>query len=162
MYHLYYLSLSLSLFVEAGKGVPEVIILDPSGNKNTVPVKVRQTSPDLWRCEYVSSIIGLHSVNIFFAGQPIPNSPYGVRISPGTTISSLLCRNFNETRFAASDARKVKASGRGLQPTGVRVNDEADFKIYTDGAGEGYPDVQVIGPGGMKVPCKLKKLTVSI
>jgi filamin len=46
-----------------------------------------------------------------------------------------------------SDAKKVRASGRGLQPGGVRVGDVADFKIYTEGAGEGNPDVRVIGPG---------------
>ncbi|XP_022901138.2 filamin-A isoform X2 [Onthophagus taurus] len=125
---------------EAGRGVPEVIILDPEGHKTTVPVTVRQTSPDIWRCEYVSSFVGLHSVNIFFAGHFIPNSPFGVRISP------------------VSDAKKVRASGRGLQPAGIRVKDDADFKVYTDGAGEGQPDVLVIGPGGVKVPCKIKKL----
>ncbi|KAK9889074.1 hypothetical protein WA026_004346, partial [Henosepilachna vigintioctopunctata] len=124
----------------AGKGVPEVIILDPSGNKNTVPVKIRQTSNDIWRCEYASSMIGLHSVNIFFAGKPIPNSPIGVKLSP------------------SSDAKRVKVCGRGLQPNGVRVKDEADFKIFTEGAGEGLPDVQVIGPGGIKEPCIMRKI----
>lgn len=54
-----------------------------------------------------------------------------------------------------SDARKVRASGRGLQPVGVRVGDEADFKIYTEGAGEGVPEVQVIGPGGVKKPVEM-------
>jgi len=132
------------LITDAGKGVPEVVILDPSGNKNSVPVKVRQTTPDLWRCEYISTVVGLHSVNIFFAGQPIPNSPFGVRISP------------------ASDYRKVKASGRGLQATGVRVKDAADFNIYTDGAGEGYPDVQIIGPAGVKETCKITKVEGNI
>lgn len=71
------------MLADAGRGVPEVIILDPSGHKNTVPVKVRPISQDVWRCEYVSPAIGLHSVNVFFAGQPIPNSPYGVRVAPG-------------------------------------------------------------------------------
>lgn len=60
-----------------------MIILDPAANKHSVPVTVRQTTPDIWRCEYVSSTVGLHSVNVFFAGQSIPNSPFGVRISPG-------------------------------------------------------------------------------
>ena len=41
----------------------------------------------------------------------------------------------------------MRASGRGLQPTGVRVRDKADFKIYTEGAGEGTPEVRIIGPG---------------
>jgi hypothetical protein len=69
--------------VDTGRGVPEVIILDPAGLKTTVPVKLRQISPDLWRCEYVSPELGLHSVNVFFAGQPIPDSPFGVRVSAG-------------------------------------------------------------------------------
>lgn len=76
--------MSISFFnIDAGKGVPEVIILDPSGHKNTVPVKVRQISPDLWRCECMYPTVGLHAVNIFFAGQPIPNNPFGVKVSPG-------------------------------------------------------------------------------
>lgn len=125
---------------DAGRGVPEVIILDPSGHKTSVPVKVRPIAQDVWRCEYVSPVIGLHSVNIFFAGQPIPNSPYGVRVAP------------------VSDAKKVRASGRGLQPGGVRVGDVADFKIYTEGAGEGNPDVRVIGPGGVNEPVKIRKV----
>lgn len=41
----------------------------------------------------------------------------------------------------------MRASGRGLQPKGVRVKDDADFKIYTEGAGEGTVDVRIIGPG---------------
>lgn len=72
--------------LDAGKGVPEVIILDPAGNKDAIPVKVRQTSPDVWCCEYASAAIGLHSVNVFFAGKAIPNSPYGVRVSPGVLL----------------------------------------------------------------------------
>ena len=58
------------------------------------------------------------------------------------------------------DPKKVRASGRGLQSNGVRVKDEADFKIYVEGAGEGQPDVQIIGPGGAKIPCKLQKVII--
>ncbi|XP_065165587.1 filamin-A isoform X3 [Atheta coriaria] len=125
---------------DAGNGVPEVIILDPAGKNDTVPVKLRQTAPDTWRCEYLSPITGLHSVNVFFAGRSIPNSPFGVRVSP------------------LADSKKVKASGRGLQAQGVRVKDAADFKICTEGAGEGQVEVQIIGPGGVSVPCKLQKV----
>lgn len=49
--------------------------------------------------------------------------------------------------FSVSDARRVRASGRGLQPNGVRVRDAADFRVYTEGAGEGNVEVKVIGPG---------------
>lgn len=124
---------------DAGRGVPEVIVVDPAGHKNTVPVNVRQTSPDQWRCEYVSPNVGLHSVNVFFAGQPIPNNPFGVRVSP------------------VSDARKVRCAGRGIQPNGVRVRDAADFRVFTEGAGEGTPEVRVIGPGGINEPVKLTR-----
>ncbi|XP_036141494.1 filamin-A isoform X3 [Monomorium pharaonis] len=127
----------------AGRGVPEVIILDPQSNKTTVPVKLRQTSPDVWRCEYVSPITGLHSVNIFFAGKPIPGSPVGVNIAP------------------VSDAKKCRAYGRGLLPTGVRVQDIADFVVLTKDAGEGVPDIRIIGPGGVNRPVQMTKTDAS-
>ena len=78
-------------FLDAKKGVPEVIILDSAGVKSTVPAKVWQVSPELWRCEYTPHSVGLHSINILFAGQPIPHSPYGVRISPGIFCVIILC-----------------------------------------------------------------------
>ncbi|XP_014480120.1 PREDICTED: filamin-A isoform X4 [Dinoponera quadriceps] len=125
---------------DAGRGVPEVIILDPQGGKATVPVKLRQTSPDVWRCEYVSPVTGLHSVNIFFAGKLIPGNPIGVNIAP------------------VSDAKKCRAYGRGLLPTGVRVQDVADFVVLTKDAGEGVPDIRVIGPGGVNRPVQMSKV----
>lgn len=61
----------------------QVIILDPAGHKTTVPAKLRQIENDVWRCEYMSHLQGLHSVNVFYAGKPINNSPFGVRVAPG-------------------------------------------------------------------------------
>ncbi|XP_053682431.1 filamin-A isoform X1 [Sabethes cyaneus] len=126
---------------EAGKGVPEVIILDPANHKTTVAAKLRQIAPNQYRCEYTANMVGLHSVNVFYNGQQIKNSPYGVRVAP-------VC-----------DPRKVRASGRGLQPVGVRVNDDdVSFKIYTEGAGEGTPEVKVFGPGGVIPEYNIRKL----
>ncbi|XP_073818014.1 filamin A protein cher isoform X14 [Musca autumnalis] len=125
---------------DAGRGVPEVIIIDPANHKTSVAAKVRQLENDVWRCEYVSALQGLHSVNVFYAGTPIPNSPFPVKIAP------------------LSDAKRVRASGRGLQPNGVRVGDDADFKIYTEGAGEGIPEVRIVGPGGMNENVAMSKL----
>lgn len=56
------------------------------------------------------------------------------------------------------DPKKVRASGRGLQPTGVRCKDIADFKIHTDGAGEGIPNVTILGPGGINTPHEIKSV----
>ena len=69
-----------------------MIILDPVGHKNTVLVKIRQEDPDsgVYRCEYVATATGLHSVNVFFAGQPIPGSPFGVKVSPGKNFDILI------------------------------------------------------------------------
>ncbi|KAL5283098.1 cher family protein [Megaselia abdita] len=125
---------------EAGLGVPEVVIIDPANHKTSVPVKLRQVEKDIWRCEYVTPLTGMHSVNVFYAGTAIPKSPFAVKVSP------------------LSDARKVRASGRGLQESGVRVKDDADFKIYTDGAGDGVPEVKVIGPGGVNQKVMLSRV----
>ncbi|XP_039436619.1 filamin-A isoform X4 [Culex pipiens pallens] len=126
---------------DAGKGVPEVIILDPANHKTTVAAKLRQLAPNQYRCEYTSQLVGLHSVNVFYNGQQIKNSPYGVRVAP------------------TCDPRKVRASGRGLQPVGVRVNDEdTTFRIYTEGAGEGTPEVKVFGPGGIIPEYNIRKV----
>lgn len=124
----------------AGKGQVEVIILDPKGKPTTVPLRLRKITDDKYVCEYAAQTMGVHSVNVFFAGKQIPNSPYGVRVSP-------IC-----------DARKVRASGRGLQPTGVRVADIADFKVFTEGAGEGQLDIKLLGPNGKNEPIQVKKL----
>lgn len=63
------------------------------------------------------------------------------------TIYNHLFNVFVVVFFLVSDAKKVQAWGRGLQPTGVRVRDVADFRILTENAGEGTPEVVVIGPG---------------
>ncbi|XP_076669355.1 filamin-A-like isoform X2 [Andrena cerasifolii] len=125
---------------DAGLGIPEVVILDPQGSKTTIPVKLRQTLPDVWRCEYTSPATGLHSVNVFFAGNLIPGSPHSVNVA------------------LASDAKKCRAYGRGLLPNGVRVQDDADFVIVTKGAGDDVPGVKVIGPGGINRPVHMSKV----
>jgi len=67
--------------IDAGNGLAEVILVDPRGRQDVVPVSVKQIGPGKFRCEYVPREPGLHSVNIFFAGRPIPNSPYGVNVA---------------------------------------------------------------------------------
>ncbi|XP_043250798.1 filamin-A isoform X3 [Colletes gigas] len=124
---------------DTGGGVPEVIILDPQGSKTSVPVKLRQTLPDVWRCEYTSPFSGLHYIHVFFARELIPGSPYGVKVAP------------------VSDGKKYKAYGRGLLPNGVRVKDNADFIIQM-AADEDIPCVKIIAPGGINCPVELTKI----
>lgn len=39
------------------------------------------------------------------------------------------------------------ATGRGVQPRGIRVKETAPFKVHTKGAGAGEVKVQILGPG---------------
>lgn len=73
----------------AGVGVVDVGIIDPAGRTDTVRPLVARKSDDVWYVEYTPLVEGLHSVNIFFAGKPIPNSPYPVAVARGTCISLL-------------------------------------------------------------------------
>jgi len=61
---------------------------------------------------------------------------------------------------AAADAKKCYATGRGIQPKGVRVAEDADFKIFTEGAGggNGEPKVMIMAPGGTPEKFTLKKV----
>ena len=51
--------------------------------------------------------------------------------------------NIAKRIFPAVDARKCYATGRGIQPKGVRVRDNADFKVHTEGAGVGELKVRL-------------------
>lgn len=48
--------------------------------------------------------------------------------------------------LSAINPNACRATGRGLQPTGVRVKEVADFKVFTKGAGSGALSVSVKGP----------------
>ncbi|CAF0892142.1 unnamed protein product, partial [Didymodactylos carnosus] len=74
----------------AGNGLVEVVLIDPRGRQDVVPISVKPLGNGKFRCEYVAREPGLHSVNIFFAGKPIPQSPYGVNVSSSSSISSSL------------------------------------------------------------------------
>lgn len=43
---------------------------------------ITRQSEDNYLVEYTPKMEGLHSVNVFFAGQQIPNSPFGVMVGP--------------------------------------------------------------------------------
>ena len=49
--------------------------------------------------------------------------------------------------ISASNAKACYATGRGIQPRGIRVKDNAVFYVHTKGAGEGDVSVQIFGPG---------------
>lgn len=130
---------SILKLLGAGLGQIDVGVIDPQGNRNAVPCRVVKVDDDTYRCDYAAQAPGPHKVEVSFAGQKIPKSPFNVNVSKPVLI------------------QKVRAVGRGLQPTGVRVGDVADFKVYTEGAGDGKLEAQVIGPDGKATPVNIKK-----
>ncbi|XP_012939324.2 filamin-A-like [Aplysia californica] len=124
----------------AGKGTIDVAILDPHGHKDKIRAAISPVvgKEGTYLVEYTPIEPGLHSVNVFFSGTQIPHSPFGVNVAP------------------ASNAKACYATGRGIQPRGVRVKDKAVFYVHTKGAGEGAVGVQIFGPGGIEEKCSVK------
>ncbi|KAM9443530.1 filamin B a isoform 2-T2 [Clarias gariepinus] len=125
----------------AGAGIGDVtaVIKDPQGNKNTVEAMMEDKGDSMFRCTYRPVQAGPHTVSVMFGGIAIPKSPYTVNVGPASTPSA--CR----------------ATGRGLQPRGVRVRQVADFKVDTRNAGSGDLKVTVKGPKGVDEQVKLKE-----
>ncbi|XP_031687684.1 filamin-A isoform X11 [Oncorhynchus kisutch] len=122
----------------AGAGDVGVIIVDSQGRRDTVEIILENKGDSIFRCTYCPILEGSHVIYVTFAGQQIPRSPFTVHISE------------------ASNPNVCRASGRGLQPKGVRVKEVADFKVYTKGAGSGELKVTAKGPKGLEEPVKVR------
>uniref|UniRef100_A0A4W5PGZ9 Filamin C n=1 Tax=Hucho hucho TaxID=62062 RepID=A0A4W5PGZ9_9TELE len=124
----------------AGNGDVSVVIVDPEGKKDTVKLILENKGDSVFRCTYQPMLEGPHTIHILFACQEILKSPFKVQISE------------------AINAGTCRATGRGLQPKGVRVKEVADFKVFTKGAGSGELKVSVTGPYGDEEPVKVKDI----
>ncbi|KAM7170746.1 filamin-B isoform 1-T2 [Macrochelys suwanniensis] len=121
----------------AGVGDVNVEVEDPQGN-NIVELMIEDKGSQVYRCTYKPTQAGPHTVRVTFAGETIPKSPCIVPV--GEACSPSACR----------------ASGRGLQPKGVRIRETADFKVDTKAAGSGDIDVSIKGPKGLDELVKQK------
>ncbi|XP_064417245.1 filamin-C isoform X3 [Latimeria chalumnae] len=128
----------------AGTGDVGVVIVDPHGRRDTVEVVLEDKGDSIFRCTYRPILEGPHTIYVTFAGAQIPKSPFTVNISE------------------ACNPNACRASGRGLQPKGVRVKEVADFKVFTKGAGSGELKVSVKGPRGMEEPVKVREVGDSV
>ncbi|XP_053890944.1 filamin-B isoform X4 [Malaclemys terrapin pileata] len=121
----------------AGVGDVNVEVEDPQG-KNIVELMIEDKGSQVYRCTYKPTQAGPHTVKVTFAGETIPKSPCIVPV--GEACSPSACR----------------ASGRGLQPKGVRIRETADFKVDTKAAGSGDINVSIKGPKGLDELVKQK------
>uniref|UniRef100_A0A3Q3SF82 Filamin A, alpha (actin binding protein 280) n=1 Tax=Mastacembelus armatus TaxID=205130 RepID=A0A3Q3SF82_9TELE len=79
---------------------------------------------------YVPTREGPYSINVLYADEEIPRSPYKLKVLP------------------THDASKVRASGPGLNTTGVPASLPVEFTIDAKDAGEGLLAVQITDPEG--------------
>ncbi|KAJ4940293.1 hypothetical protein JOQ06_026602 [Pogonophryne albipinna] len=121
----------------AGTGDVTAMIRDPQGRQNVVEVMMEDKGDSTYRCTYKPTQAGPHTVTVSFGGAVIPKSPFSVDVGPACMPGA--CR----------------ATGRGLQPAGMRVKQVGDFKVDTKNAGSGELKVVVKGPKGIEEPVKL-------
>uniref|UniRef100_A0A3P9CHZ6 Filamin B n=1 Tax=Maylandia zebra TaxID=106582 RepID=A0A3P9CHZ6_9CICH len=120
----------------AGTGDVTAMIKDPQGRQNTVEVMMEDKGDSVYRCTYRPTQGGPHTITITFGGVGIPKSPFSVDVGPACMPGA--CR----------------ATGRGLQPSGLRVKQVGDIKVDTRNAGSGELKVTVKGPKGVEEPVK--------
>uniref|UniRef100_A0A8B9VP85 Filamin B n=1 Tax=Anas zonorhyncha TaxID=75864 RepID=A0A8B9VP85_9AVES len=99
----------------AGVGDVNVEVEDPQG-RSLAEVTVEDKGNQVYRCVYKPVQAGPHIVKVTFAGEAIPKTPCNVLV--GEACNPNACR----------------ATGRGLQPKGVRIRETADFKVDTRAA----------------------------
>ncbi|XP_061617261.1 filamin-C-like isoform X2 [Phyllopteryx taeniolatus] len=163
----------------AGAGDVGVIIVDSNGRRDTVEVVLENKGDSIFRCTYVPVLEGTHTVYVTFAGQQIPRSPFPVLIAQvpqnvstpppvsAVTLMQVLPQSVctpprrappptpPKPRRPTCNPNACRASGRGLQPKGLRVKEVAEFKVDTQGGGTGELQVVVKGLNRLEEPVKV-------
>ncbi|XP_078803933.1 filamin-B isoform X2 [Oryzias latipes] len=121
----------------AGTGDVTAMVRDPQGRQNSVEVMMEDKGDSVYRCTYRPTLPGPHTVSVTFGGVGVPRSPFTVDVGPACTPGA--CR----------------ATGRGLQPSGLRVEQVGDFRVDTRNAGSGDLKVFIKGPKAAEEPLKL-------
>ena len=109
---------------KAGSGNLALSIEGPS----EAEVKVDDKGNGIAVVQFLPEEPGEYKVNVSFADEPIPFSPFTPVFEPCT------------------DASKVTVTGPGIQLHGVKVGDTGSFLVDTSLAGPGALDVSVDGP----------------
>ncbi|KAK6308660.1 hypothetical protein J4Q44_G00219310 [Coregonus suidteri] len=117
--------------VDASKAGVAPLQVRVQGPKGVVePVECVDNGDQTHTVNYIPTREGPYSINVLYADQDIPHSPYKVKVLP------------------THDASKVRASGPGLNTTGVPASLPVEFTIDVQDAGEGRLAVQITDPEG--------------
>ncbi|XP_044124645.1 filamin-A isoform X4 [Bufo gargarizans] len=101
------------------------------------PVEIVDNGDGVQTVNYVPTREGPYNIAVLYGDEEVPRSPFKVKVLP------------------THDASKVKASGPGLDKTGVPASLPVEFTIDAKDAGEGLLAVQITDPEG-----KPKKATI--
>ncbi|XP_040261119.1 filamin-A isoform X1 [Bufo bufo] len=101
------------------------------------PVEIVDNGDGVQTVNYVPTREGPYNIAVLYGDEEVPRSPFKVKVLP------------------THDASKVKASGPGLNTTGVPASLPVEFTIDAKDAGEGLLAVQITDPEG-----KPKKATI--
>ncbi|NWI29738.1 FLNA protein, partial [Sula dactylatra] len=110
---------------KAGVAPLDVKVQGPKGVVE--PVDVADNGDGTQRVSYVPSREGPYSISVRYGDEEVPRGPFKVKALP------------------THDASKVKASGPGLNTTGVPASLPVEFTIDAKDAGEGLLAVQITG-----------------
>lgn len=77
-----------------------MVIVDPSGKKDSVECSVEDKGNSSYRCTYKPTQEGQHTIYITFAGGQISKSPYTVNVGEGK-------RNLNEIVMRGEVGKEV-------------------------------------------------------
>ncbi|XP_034984429.1 filamin-C isoform X2 [Zootoca vivipara] len=113
---------------KAGLAPLEVKVLGPTGVAE--PTEVRDNGDGTHTVKYTPATDGPYTVAVKYAGQEVPRSPFKIKVLP------------------AHDASKVRASGPGLNASGIPASLPVEFTIDARDAGEGLLTVQILDPEG--------------
>ncbi|XP_072858517.1 filamin-C isoform X4 [Pogona vitticeps] len=113
---------------KAGLAPLDVKVLGPTGMAE--PVEVRDNGDGTHTANYTPATDGPYTVSVKYAGQEVPRSPFKIKVLP------------------AHDASKVRASGPGLNASGIPASLPVEFTIDARDAGEGLLTVQILDPEG--------------
>uniref|UniRef100_A0ACB8FMS4 Uncharacterized protein n=1 Tax=Sphaerodactylus townsendi TaxID=933632 RepID=A0ACB8FMS4_9SAUR len=123
-----------------GQGEVDVKISSPS--RRPIPCKVETgTTNDIHSVKYMPPEEGPYKVDITYDGHPVPGSPFSVEAVMPPDPSKIKV-------LPAHDASKVRASGPGLNASGIPASLPVEFTIDARDAGEGLLTVQILDPEG--------------
>ncbi|NXF56180.1 FLNA protein, partial [Oceanites oceanicus] len=127
---------------KAGVAPLDVKVQGPKGVVE--PVDVADNGDGTQRVSYVPSREGPYSISVRYGDEEVPRSPFKVKALP------------------THDASKVKASGPGLNTTGVPASLPVEFTIDAKDAGEGLLAVQITPPPPGGPGCGMGEVRASL